>query len=221
MRILIEMDGPLVDVKARYHETHRRVLREINLAALPVDAFWRLVRRNAPLEQLVSGGRSKHVERYKQHFTERIECDEMLAFDAAQEDADGALRSLKVLGEPILITMRLNRPGAQDVLKRLGLADYFLRVGGLSQAQSRRIDQLKELAGEARRVIVVASSEPVIIATREADPPVVGISSGACTPQRLRRAGADVVLDTLDEVSVAIASGSEEMLRAGLLPRGT
>jgi len=212
------MDGPLVDVQPRYHELHRRVLREMNLPALPAEAFWRLVRRDAPLEQFVSGGRPKHVERYKQRFMELSECDELLACDVAQADADGTLRSLKTLGEPILITMRLNRPGAQEVLKRLHLADYFLRVCGLSQSQARRVDQLQELAGEARRVIVAASSEPVIIATREADLPVVGVAGGSCTPQRLRRAGADVVFDTLDDVSLAIASGSEEIRRAGLLP---
>ena len=144
----------------------------------------------------------------------------MLGLDEAQDDVAGALRSLKPLGESILITLRLNRPGAQDVMNRLGLSDYFLRVRGLSQSQGRREDQLRELAGDTRRVLVVAGSEPVIIAAREVDLPVVGITRGSRTPQKLRRAGADVLFADLDAVSIALATGAEEIQRAGLLPRG-
>lgn len=220
MKILIEMDGPLVDVRARYYEVHRRIMIELGLPAVSPDPFWRLVRRDEPTEAFVPGGRAKHAERYARRFTELSECDDVLMLDEAQDDAAGALRSLKPLGESILITLRLNRPGAQDVMNRLDLSAYFLRVCGLSQSQGRREDQLRELAGDARRVLVVAGSEPVIIAAREVDLPVVGVTCGSRTPQNLRRAGADVLFADLDAVSIALATGAEEIQRAGLLPRG-
>ncbi len=221
MKILIEMDGPLVNVEPRYYAVHRQVMESLGLPKLDRAMFWRLVRRVAPTSELVLGGREKHFQAYKQAMIERLEADEVLELDEAQPEADGAMRALRSLGEPVLVTMRLNRPGGQAVLNRLGLSEFFLRLCGLSQSQQRRTDQLTELAGENRRVVVVAASEPVILAAREADLPVVGISNGPRTPQQLRRAGTDVVFTDLDAFAVALAGGSDEIRRAGVLPAGT
>ncbi len=221
MKILIEMDGPLVDVRSRHYEVHCRIMAELGLPRLDPDPFWRLVRRAVEPAAFVTTGRAALAKRYQHRFMELIESDDLLDLDEAQEDAAGALRAIKVLGEPVLLTMRLNRPGAQAVMKRLRLAEYFLVVCGLSMAQTRRADQLTELVGDTRRIVVAASSEPVILAARDADLPVVGITCGPRTPQTLRRAGADVLFPDLDALGIALARNTDDILRAGVLPHAS
>jgi len=53
--LFLDLDGPLLDVRARYHAVYTQIARELGVAPLPLDAYWQAKRQRAPLESFFPG----------------------------------------------------------------------------------------------------------------------------------------------------------------------
>jgi phosphoglycolate phosphatase-like HAD superfamily hydrolase len=215
MRFLIDMDGPLVDIRPRLYALHKELIGETGLAPRPPEEFWQMIRRGEPLDRHLGQARPAHRDAYGRSFVERCEREDLLALDTMQPEVAQNLRVLKDMGVCHLITLRLNRQGAQQALDRCDICHFFDQLRVLSQVRSARIEQLKELAGGDPKTMVVTSSDSILIAARECSLFTVGIGNGPATPQRLRQAGADFVAKDLSELVDHLRPLSEAIRRAG------
>ena len=131
---------------------------------------------------------------------------------------DRVLASLSTKGPICLVTVGSNVQARRAALERHNLLRFADRVERLDADPRKRPGELRTLAAGDKRSLVAAASDAVVRAAGEAGLVAVGVPRGPCKPDRLYRAGADVVYPNLEALRAAIAEGSEDLTRAGLLP---
>ncbi|MGD2109790.1 MAG: hypothetical protein PVI86_10395 [Phycisphaerae bacterium] len=218
MKLIIEIDGPVLDVAPVWYRVHREVAAELDWSTLDQGTFWRQTRKLGREMTPLPGARPVKIKQYFARFDERIEAEEILSECHPHDAVDASLASLATRGTIVFVTLGPNVQARRDTLERHRVLRFATRTEGLNADPRRRPGELRALAGDDRRTLVAAASDSIIRAAGEAGLVTVGIPGGPCNADRLYRAGADVVYKDLEQLRSAIAEGSEELIRAGLLP---
>lgn len=214
---LVELEGVVLDVKARYWRAHREAIEGVGLAGPDEEEFWRLLRSGASDGHMVRQGRDRHVIEYRKQRDKRIDATDLMALDEAQPGAAVNLKLLKGYGTAHLVTLCRNREGINATLDRLDLWMYFDRKEVLPESRDRRAALLRELAGEGRPTLAVAGTVPFALAANDAGCRVVGMKTGLAFPKFMRQVGVDVFYDSLDALTEAIAGRDPALQKIGLL----
>lgn len=218
MKLIIEADGPVLDVQPAYWRAYGAALGELGLPKTDPGVYWRLVRSGAAPGQFMAGAKPRHLPEYARRFGELIESDEVVAECRSREDVGEALRRLSAHAECTLITVGRNRTARQEALTRFDLAIHFMRMQGLYSEPSRRPEQMRELAGGDERVVVVAATADVVRAALGAQLVTVGMALGAFSATRLTQAGATATFRDLAGLANELDHGAPSLQRCGLLP---
>lgn len=217
MRFLIEVDGVILDQRPMFCALHKVVAAQVGWSHLSDATFWRTLRKGDSAAMLPAAPPAK-LEEYAQLFCRRAEDDESIAGLVLQDGAGDAMASLSRAGSVVHITLGSNHAARAGVLTRAFKAKGRIDVRPLSADVRKRPGELKSLTGADNRSMVVASSDGLIRAARDAEVFTVGISAGVCSAARLHRAGADVVYTGLQELAESVSQGASDLVRAGLLP---
>lgn len=218
MRILIELEGPLLDVAGAYYEAHKSSTAAVGWSTLDQVTFWRLTRTGAPDAKLVPSARPGKCTQYRAEFEAQLRAAgfrELCALHAGSRDV---MVSVARHGSLQVITLL---PAGESTAALLGRERLMPPIEGVAELPSdprARPGAIRELVRGERRAIVAASSETIIRAAREAEVLAVGLSNGPCTSARLHQAGADVVYAALGELASSLSSGAKDLIQAGLLP---
>ena len=218
MKLIIEIEGALVDVAPTHYEVHRRVAAEVGWARLDQATFWRLTRTKGREANLLPGARPVKLKEYHRRFEQCLESDEVLARLGPRARAEEILRDLGRYGELCLITLGSNVEARRRVLERAGLLQHVKQTAALDPDPRLRAGELRAMAGGDPRTVVAATTDPLIRAAGQAGLFTVGVACGACAAPRLERAGADIVYGELRELVQSLTSGAPDLVRAGLLP---
>lgn len=218
MRFIIEFDGPVMDVRPVYYREHCEVTAELGWSYLDESAFWRTTRTKGEDPSLLPGARPVKLKHYLARFSERLEDDDVVSQYKPHHGVDGVLERLAREGPCCLITLGANLRARQHVLDEADLARFFAKAEKLDPDPRRRPGELKALAAGDPRTVVVASTDSLVRAAGLADLFTVAVTSGCCAARRLHQAGADVVYSHLGALSESLATGSRDLIRAGLLP---
>ncbi len=218
MQFLIELDGPVVDIRPRYYRAHRLVQGELGLASRDADEFWRLVRKGAGAAEIVRPHRSGQLAAYAQRFEAALLSDSLLELDVPQKDVVIHVSGLREVAPCSLVSVRPDRQATQRLLDRHELWRHFRILRLLSQDRSVRMSQLTDWVRQSDQTVAAVASETMVLSAREAGAVVVGVANGASTPRRLRQAGADMVVADLGELVEAVQQSSDELIRAGYRP---
>lgn len=218
MQFLIELDGPILDVAPRYYRAHQHVQGNLGLPRRETREFWRLIRKGAEIPEIVRPTRPGQLDDYVRQFEQALVNREFLELDVPQPGVREHLARLADLGVCSLIAVRADRQAAQELLDRHELWRSFRSQHLLSQDRSVRLSQMAELIERENQTMAVVSCETMARAARSAGAMVAGISSGPCTPRRLRQAGVDLVVSDLGGLLDAVRSPTAELLRAGFRP---
>lgn len=218
MNFIVEIDGPVLDVAPAWYRAHREAAAKVGWAALDRPTFWRLTRKQGREANLLRGAKPVKIKAYHSDFDERLETDEIVATCEPQDEIDRVLASLASKGSIRLVTLGSNVEARRAILERHDLMRCVERFERLTDDPRKRPSELRILVAGEPRSLVVASSDSLMRAAGEVGVAMVGVPRGACSVDRLHRAGADVMFTDLDDAWAAIAEGSEELERAGLLP---
>jgi len=218
IRVIIECDGPVLDVEPVYWAAYSEAVAAVGLARIDPPRFWRLIRTGAPLEQALVGARKRQIATFQDRFDECLDSDTCLSCSRPQPDAGDALGRLARRGECVLVTVGRNRAARQKQLDEAQLSVHFREMHGLYKDPHRRKDQMHQLAGEHRRVLVAASTVPPVWAAAEAGVLCVGIHNGPATGRRLVQFGAAMSLADLTELADELDAGAPRLATHGLLP---
>ena len=175
MQFVIELDGPIVDVRRRYCQAHRLVQGKLGLPSREANEFWRLLRKGASLGEIVRPTRPAQPQEYARRFEETVVSDSLLALDEPQPDVAVQLAALAAIAPCHLIALRSNPHAAQRLLDRNDLGRFFQRLRLLSQERSVRASQLAELASESDQTLAAVASESLVLAAQEAGAVVIGL----------------------------------------------
>ena len=216
LNTIIELEGPIVDVRPRWWAAHRRAIEAVGFDGPDETEFWRLARLGAPAGQFVPLGKPHHVDEYVRLRDAAINSTELMALDAGCEGLGADLRVLKDMGACHLATLCDNRAGINATLDRLDIWMHFERKIVLSGERARRVAGLKEMMGQCHSTLVVAGTVAFAYAAGEAGGRVAGIKGGPAFPKLLRQVGVDVFFDSLDELTDALARRDPALQRIGL-----
>jgi len=218
MRIIVECDGPVLDVQPAFWAAYGESVAAVGLARTDPARFWRLFRTGAASGELISGAKRRHIATFDERFAAAVESDACLSQCGAQQGADEALRRLTAHAECVLVTVGDNRAARQHRLDKEGLSAHFHEMHGIFRDSSRRAEQLRRLAGEDRRVVVAASTVGLVRATTEAGLVCVGVYNGCVSGRRLTQAGAGDTYADLAELAADLEAGAPRLTTQGLLP---
>jgi len=168
--------------------------------------------------QIVRPYRTAQIDHYARRFTEYLLSPELCELDTPQPDAVSALRGLADIAPCSLVVLRDRREAARKLLDRHELWRFFRIMRMLSGDRATRIAQLTERIREGGQAVVAAGSDVLARAASEVGAVVIGVANGTCTPQRLRQAGANVVVGNLTELLERVRAPDEELIRAGFRP---
>lgn len=196
-----DLDGPLLDVRARYHGVYALIAAELGIPPLGPVEYWSAKRRRSPLEQLFPGIEDEARLRsyYLERWLARIEAPEWLSRDVLVLGALECLDRLAASHRLYLVTLRRDPAALAEQLEQLRLRPYFAGVfSGWAPDEAARlkagwIDQVA--SGPASWII--GDTEVDMEAARLSNIGAVGVSFGIREPDDLIRAGAAEIVDDL------------------------
>ncbi len=218
MKLILEIDGPVLDIAPVWHRVHCEVAAAVGWSALDRQTFWRLTRKQGRQANLLAGARPGKLEDYYARFEKQLETDEAISDQEPQEQIDRTLASLSAKGSLCLVTLGSNLQARRALLERFDLLRFFDRIERLHADPRKRPGELRALADGDRRCLIAAASDSLMRAAGQAEIVAVGVPCGSCAVDRLYRAGAGTIYRDLESLRTAIVEGSEELTRAGLLP---
>lgn len=214
--LLLDLDGPLLDVRARYVAVHEQLVTTLGLGGSPAAAYWEAKRERTPLATLLRvAPDDPRLAAYREGWSRTIESDAMLALDTVQPDALRTLAALPRTVRRTLVSMRTNVAGAAATLDRVGLRTHLDDVIWVPHADGDKIAAYRRAlaghvppaappaAGTARSARIGATTAAIgdtevdCDAARATGVRFVGVSCGIRTAARLRAAGATEVVGDL------------------------
>lgn len=220
MKIIIETDGVLCDIRPAWWQAYSDAVRSIGLARCDEETFWRLVRSGADDGQLVRGARPRQLESFRTALNESLEAEATLALIRPHEEAARIVAGLSATFEVVPFTFGANVAGRRGLLGRLGFSNGVELVGlpvGPAPARSAAMSALATVDAPGRPPVVLGSSEAAMRAADDAGLTPLGIASGAAIGRRLEAAGARVVYPELALFDEARRSGDGQLVRLGVV----
>jgi len=216
LNIIIEYEGPVVDVEPRYWAAHQAAIQAVGFHGPPRSEFWRLWRTGATDSQFVRFGRPEKVADYARIRAETIDSTDLMALDQSGPKVAENLRLLKQTGSCQLVSLSRNREGLNAALDRLDLWMHFESKQCLPEDRDRRVEALHKLAGGMRVTLAVVGTVPMAYAAGEAGCRTVGLKNGPAVPRLLRQVGVDVFFESLDELTDALTTRHPDLQRIGI-----
>lgn len=216
LNVLVEFEGPVVDVRGRYWAAHRAAAEAVKFSGVNPDEFWRLVRIGAPDGLRIPSAKPVHVAEYTRVRDSLLESSELMALDEPQPQVVDSLRFLKAAGACHLVTLSKNRDGINATLNRMDVWMHFDQKRALPEDRDRRIAALREMAG-GQRTMAVVGTVAMAYAAGEAGCRVVGVRGGTAFPNRLQQVGVDLIYDNLHELTEALSRRDPDLQKIGVL----
>lgn len=202
---LLDLDGPILDVSAKYAAVYERFLGERGAPRLPREAYWRLKRAGLPARAVLeASGADRMVDpdALTSYTREVIETEPFLALDRPFPDVAPTLAHLLSRGDRlVLVTLRRSAPGVELQLSAHGLAALFhdvLVVGkGSGSAEDKRDAVLERGIAVGQEDTFVGDTELDVRAARLLGVRAIAVTSGLRDAETLELARPDAVCDGL------------------------
>jgi phosphoglycolate phosphatase-like HAD superfamily hydrolase len=209
--LFLDLDGPLLDVRARYHGVYAAIAAELDVPALDLDQYWAAKRRRAPLRCFFPavGNEEGLRKRYLERWLGWIEAPEWLAHDTLVRGADECLERVGRSHELYLVTLRRRPAALARQLDVLGLRPYFRQVfsgwtqegsdGGAGEAARLKARWMRPLVSDGNGVIV-GDTEVDMQAGALLGMRTIGVSFGIRQARELVELGAEAIIGSLMEL---------------------
>ncbi len=219
--VVFDMDGTLIDSKAFIVEAMRRGFAAAGHEAPAPEAVPEIIGLSLPVAvsrlapALPEAEALRVAELYKAAF---MDLRRETGGDAGSPLYPGAVAALERLAARPEVLMGVAtgkaRRGLDHVLSAHGLGRFFqtLQTADLHPSKphpSMLMAALAETGAEARHAVMVGDTEYDMEMARAAGLTAIGVAWGYHAPDRLRAAGAEMVLEHYDELDAALASLAE------------
>jgi phosphoglycolate phosphatase-like HAD superfamily hydrolase len=201
--LIVDLDGPILDVAPRYFAAHLEALAASGATPLVADAaaFWQAKRRSEPVARDASAASPTSASiTYAAAFKERVERDDLLTLDRLQPGALVALARLSGRHPLAVLSLRTNVAGARATVWRLGI-DELAEVTFVPHNPDGKVAQARALvaARATPGVLAVIGDTEADAAVAEAlGAPFWAVSCGIREPARLHGFGAARLEESLE-----------------------
>lgn len=208
MIICFDLNGPVLDVSARYWHVYRDVLAELGKSALPLAEYWALKRTRTPEADILR--RTNAQDMLEEYTRLRIACVETphyLQYDRVWRGVRPALVTLRQKHRLLLITMRRSAEALHQQLKTLHLLPLFHHVlcaprdGAPGERAEVKVVLVRDTLGpQTRTGWFVGDTETDIRAGQMLGLRTAAVTFGIRTAEELMSAGPDVLIHSPTEL---------------------
>lgn len=135
MKIYIDYDGPILNIKRKSWEVHSKIIQELGGKVIgDIDYYWAQkrdgIKRTDILEEY--GITASLEPEYLKRYISIVETGPYLAFDSIVEGGIETLNNLIKRHQLVLVTLRKNIPATKRQLDKLQLTEFFtdIFIGG-------------------------------------------------------------------------------------------
>lgn len=197
MKIYLDLDGPILDIRWRSWVVHCRVVEE--LGGKPVRNWlrhWQQKQvRTKKGVMLAESGLNPNLEpEYLKRFVALVELEEYLSLDQLIPGVREALDKLSKSNKLVLVTLRQNPTGVKNQIKKFKLGKYFSKLSIGGQREGETTDQAKKriILSEAEESgklgqLLVGDTEGEILAAKALTIPSVAILGGIRSDEYLAK----------------------------------
>jgi phosphoglycolate phosphatase-like HAD superfamily hydrolase len=221
--LFFDLDGPLLDVRRRYHGVYATIAAELGVAPLGLEEYWRAKRRRAPLGVFFPDvhDQASLQSIYMARWLEMIEAPEWLSLDTLVPSAHECLVALRRSHDLYLVTLRRRQDALAGQLKSLELRPHFQEVfsGWAEGAEGIRLKASwirPLLAG--RTGVMLGDSEIDIRAAAMLNMRAIGVSFGIREAPELMALGAESVIGDLGELQTLLEEALVASARSASKP---
>ena len=204
MAIFFDLDGTLLDVKARYLTLVRDLMQSLGIDPPPLDDYWTWKRSGLSQHQLLERcGVVDGAEEFITRYVDAVEERRYLAMDRLWSGMDACLAALAEETPLFIVTLRRRRENLEWQLEELGIARHFEAVlsesGEVSAAQTKA--SLIEAAGhDAGRDLMIGDSMGDIRGAQFLGLPTCAVTYGVHDEAHLATMSATYTVHTPGEV---------------------
>jgi len=217
LNIIMEYEGPIVDIRSRYFSAHKSAVTAIGYQGPPQEEYWRLVRTASPDSMMARHAKPQKVTEYIRWRDEKINSTELMGLDEMQSGVQENLKLFKQWGSCHLVTLCSNRDGVNATLDRFDIWMHFDRKHALPADRDRRIEAIRQMTGENGSTLAIVGTVAVAYAANEAGCRCVGFNNGPAVPRLLRQVGVDLFYRSFDELTQAIIHHDPDLQRIGVV----
>ncbi len=139
MKLLVDVDGPLLDVQPAYWDAYQQAVSELGLARIDSSTFWRLVRSAASEGVLLRNSKPRHWKVFQERLAALLDVDEYVARMVPQPGAV-RLTSARPRLTLQLLTLHANGPARQRILCQIGsFGAPIVSLAGPAEDRVRRL----------------------------------------------------------------------------------
>jgi len=207
MNLYLDLDGTLIDVRARYRALHQQAIAAVGGQPLPFRLYWRLKRQATPESEIGRrcGLDVQAAEQYCRLRGDAIETAELLALD---EPVPGALEALDALASRgdrcLIVTSRRDERALSQQLGGLGLRQRVLgvlRAPGDRPAAGKAALIAADLAAYPAAALVVGDTAADVLAAAAVGVPCCAVLTGLRSRRLLAAARPAHILASVAAVS--------------------
>jgi phosphoglycolate phosphatase len=188
MKIYIDYDGPILNIKKKCWNVHTRVIEELGGKVTGnSDQYWTQKRNGVERKKILGECNidASQEDAYVRLFTAIVETDEYLRFDSLVPNVINTLERLSKEHELVMVTVRKNQVTAREQMERLKLIKYFsqLLIGSEQHNESggkakERMIRSEESMSKIKGKIIVGDSNHEISAAKLLQIPSVVVLNG-------------------------------------------
>lgn len=218
MKIIFDLDGPILDVRPRYIHLYRSLAAKHGATGpLMADAdYWELKRQRIPEKEIVrrSGLPDHHFAAYWDERMALIESEECLARDRLHPFFEETVKSLPHSADKYIATLRNRRAPLLIQLDRLGLTSLFAAIlseddnAGDAGAKENLVRRSGILDGYQGSLYFVGDTEVDILAARNLGAVAVAVECGIRNRAALERGRPDALLPDIRGLIPLLERGS-------------
>ena len=206
--VYLDLDGPVLDVSARYYAVHRHLCASASLDGGELARFWAAKRERVLLAALLATEDPEQIRRYREAWTALIETDEYLALDRLQPGAHEAVARLGERFRVVIVTLRQDEERVRQEIARLVPQGHIhaIRCGSplLPCGEEVKAGLFREDMAHHKAVAAIGDTEIDIRAGKAAGLRTVAVLNGIRCERLLLHEQPDLIVGDLGEAVSAL-----------------
>ena len=206
MLFLFDLDGPILDVSARYYRTYRRILDGHASHPMNLATFWEAKRNRTSNAELLSvSGAELSPEAYRERWINLIEQHELLDMDTIWPSVKSACDDVSRRIDCILVTLRTHADRVHRQLEQLGIRGWFQQVLSGPGADPRWMSKVDMIRNSGIHVSpddwFIGDTDTDILAGRYLGMRTSGVTFGIRTKSLVADCRPDSLLESQEELA--------------------
>jgi phosphoglycolate phosphatase-like HAD superfamily hydrolase len=206
MQVFLDLDGPVLDVSARYYAIYSDLLKSADYLPFDQESYWSLKRLSIQEAAIVQRNMPDYcVQDYLEQRSRLLENPAYLICDRLHEGVVETLTSWSSEHRVHLVTLRRNRIALMSQLELLGIRDKFDQVfcaQGVEASWKTKCAWIRACCSSSEERVIVGDTEADVLAGRAASIRTVALSCGVRSRRLLQQLAPDQLLPSLREIDL-------------------